>query len=247
MRLESVKSTTPPRKKTTMPKRKSPLTRFLETHKKPLTLVSAVIVFLSFTFKEALGERAKEKLQEIKDAETEYQRAMSERFSMDRSFSDIEENLTLLTEVLVKGQKKTPDEEELDRAAKSESLQVSDFYLVYNRIKALAEHSDRKTYYLTAIDKLTQEEDVASREPYIADPTKEQKLKRMATSTEIWRDEYRKIKKIEHELSSEITTKQHRLEIMLKVTSWGTYILFVFGWGLGLILSLEGVEAPNTV
>jgi hypothetical protein len=226
-------------------KRKSRFTRFLEAHKKPLTLISAVIVFLSFTFKEAVGERAKEKLQEVKDAETEYNNDITSRFRNDRSFERVEEKLTLLTEVLVEGHKKTHDDEELARAEKLENRESSDFYLVYHRIETLAEHSDRKAYYLAAIEKLSQEVDLAIRETDKADPTQEEKLKSISDSTEMWRGEYKKIKLIERELWNETTTRHHRLERTLKVTSWGTYILFVFGWVLGLVLSMEGVGTPK--
>lgn len=222
------------------------LTSGLKRHKRVLTMLSAAIVFISFTLKKELGEHLRDRLAVIDSVDTQIGKnaEMSQRgrdeFIVRQEFSQV---IAFLRKI-----NKTPDE------SWRESIMVKPLLTLHlideemNDVSLLASVSPREEYYKAGVNRLVHERSG----PYW-------KIHMMSLDAKLTPEAQKKIEKCEKQLSEiveessklhiealgDFLTRKSRLERAASVTKWSVYILFIFGWTLGLALSAIGVGGTS--
>jgi len=200
---------------------------FLKRHKQALSVVSAVVVFMSFTLKEELGEHVKNELATVQN---------------------VIDNVDKLITAENEGIGKINEQRELDqilatvRGEKYMAPAVPMALLSFGHEIAILHIFDsisvRKQYYEEQEHAIHLEVEELRHQPM---PDRETKMKfGIQMDARI-----RRVGALVGEARGEVFWRRNMLERELQVTKWGVYILFLLGWTLGLALTFLG-EKSNT-
>ena len=195
---------------------------FLKRHKQALSIVSAVVVFMSFTLKEELGEHVKDELTTVQNVIDKVDKLITDE---NEGIGKINEHREL-DEILaiVRGEKYIAPE--VPMALLSFGHEIAILH-IFDSI------SVRRQYYEEQEHAIHLEVEELRHQPM---PDRETKMK-----FGIQMDErIRRVGALVGEARGEVFWRRSMLQRELQLTKWGVYVLFLLGWMLGLTLTFVG-------
>lgn len=230
-------------KEAMMPERMEKLKAGLSRHKRALTVLSAAIVLISFTLREEIAEYLKDRLAVFDSVDAQI--AKNAEGSIPSEFL-VNQKLTRVV-TLPESLKKMPEEEWRERVREQPDLAKDKIDEQMGDVVAVERISPREKYYKEGVKRVLDHR----RKPFEALV----KIVHGPSLTPEAQNELREIDKqlsvVEHEADGlqdeafkELLSRRKRLEMGALILKLWVYILFIFGWTLGLALSLIG-ETPE--
>jgi|SRR5579862_903055 len=238
---------------------------FAVRHDRLLTFVGAFIVFATFIVREAIGEHFKEAVDTWKSAQSLYANGQSMLFSATASSGvaeateDIEERMEQLAKGL--GSSKASGDEimitvlkETASAAPFElrGMTIADYQL--SLLLPLAEGLPNAKAKKAEIEQLREKVEAMKgplrevsrlRAKDFDDKTKKRQIKKVEDAfVSIFPDSVdfeKNFPKVLRDVVEGVETKRKRAEQLYQTSKTASVVLFVFGWGLGLVGKLYGL------